>query len=441
MSILKFFIIFFLALSLILILLGVFFGGNKNINIVSSIFSQDYSSLLESPNERWDILILGYREENPEHGGKLTDSILVLSYNEEMKSAVIFSIPRDLWVYIPNHGNQRINYAYITRETKRPGEGLELAKQVVNKVTGLDIDYAIALNVYTLKKIVDILGGIEIEEDKYFSMVFYGKGEVHIKPGKNYLSGKEVLAYVGSRDIDNDFGRMKRQQKVILAIKDKVFSLNLLARPNKILKILDTLKKDIKTDIPFSQIKNLLPLVSNFKIEKVRQIVFDTSNYLYATHTTSGAYILLPKKGDFSEIQEKCENVFKEINISTNKKIYKNDELIKINIENNFEKKIFWKEVKISVEYFDRNKNKWRIVRTDFYHCSCKGICIKEKLSKRVLSGERLEWDQLKDRDISSDDDFSSCKKTLPGKHRISFQIKTKEKTFNFYSNEFVIKK
>jgi LCP family protein required for cell wall assembly len=305
--------------KIILAILGAIFviGGIiflKGANTLSVISSGNPDSLF-SPgrDERWDILILGDRGVNEPSGGMLTDSIMVLSYKKETGQAALFSIPRDLYVSIPDYGYKKINCTYVIGEMREPGEGgLKLAKEVIGEVTGLELDFAVIVDVYALKEIVDTLGGIEIEEDKYFSTYFY-KNYVTIYPGKNCLSGSETLAYVGSRAIGSDFGRMRRQQKVMVALKDKIWSLGLLARPDKIWNILNSLEKHIKTDIPLSQMKDLIDILPSLEIGNIDQVVFDISNYLYSTHTDDGAYILLPKAGDFLEIQEKCQGIFIEV--------------------------------------------------------------------------------------------------------------------------------
>lgn len=301
-------IFLFLVLTILVVSGIIFLKGVKSFSIIS----KGGALFFPKRDERWDILILGMRGRYAKSGGMLTDSIIVLSYKKETGETAIISIPRDLWVEVPNWGMQRINYAYVAGETEeKGGGGLRKAKEVIKDVTALDIDFAVVVDTSALKEIVDTLGGIEIYEDRYFSMQFY-KNYVTIYPGKNYLSGSEAMAYTGSRAVGSDFGRMKRQQKVILAMKDKVFSLGLLARPDKIWNILDSVERHVEADIPFSQLKELIQIASSLKIESIKQVVFDTTNYLYSTHTSRGAYILLPKAGDFSEIKELCQNIFEQ---------------------------------------------------------------------------------------------------------------------------------
>lgn len=307
------------AKKVILSLLGVIliFGGVflfKGVHTFSAINTDTDSSTLFKNDNRWDILILGHQP-----SGGLTDSIMVLSYEPATGKAALISIPRDLWVTIPGYGKEKINFAYVAGEEKNSNSsGLKMAKEIVSEVTGLNIDYAIATDVEALKELVDNLGGIDIEENRYFYVDFYGN-YVKIKPGINHLSGSETLAYVGSRDIAGaDFGRMERQQKVLIAIRDKALSLGVLSRPDKIWNIFNSIEKHVETDIPLSQMKYLIEMASNLQVNDVKNILFDTSNYLYSTHSSNGAYILLPKAGDFSEIQAVCQNVFNDTEKSSN---------------------------------------------------------------------------------------------------------------------------
>ena len=305
---LKRIIVFFILLIAIATVI-VLVKGVKTFSMVST-----GDSLFDpSKDARWDFLLLGNRGEKAPGGGILTDSIMVLSYKKDTGEAAIFSIPRDLWVEIPDHGYQKINAAYAAgfNSTGDSKEGIRIAKEVVSEVTGLDIDFVVVVDTEALKEIVDSIGGITIYEDKWFYSNFY-RNTVQIRPGENYLDGSEALAYAGTRNIDSDFGRMERQQKVILAIKDKFFSLGTITRPDQIFNIFNSIEKHIRTDLNLSQIQYLIQNFSKFDVDSTEQVVFDNTNYLYATHSSAGSYILLPNAGDFSEIQNVFLNIFEE---------------------------------------------------------------------------------------------------------------------------------
>ena len=299
---------------IVFVFLGlIFYKGGKTLSMVnpgSSLLS--FFTSKDPSQNRLDILILGNRGKKASGGGMLTDSLMVLSYKKDTQEVALISIPRDLFVEVPGFpGKYKINQAYVLGETSPSKNGLELAKKTVSNVTGLDIDFAIVTDTEALRELVNILGGVEIYETKYKSYEFYGYTTT-VVPGENILNGEEVLAYVGCRTkCGSDFDRMKNQQKVLIAIKDKIISLNLLTRPNKLLEILDTIGKHIQTDIPLSEIKVVSSVLSNIDFSNIKQVFFDTSpDGLLYSKNLYGMYVLLPTKGDFSEIQDKCLNIF-----------------------------------------------------------------------------------------------------------------------------------
>jgi LCP family protein required for cell wall assembly len=299
---------------IVLVVVGaavIFIKGVKTFSVVTtgeSLFSP-------SKDPRWDILVLGNRGEKAPGGGILTDSIMVLSYKKDTGDLAIFSIPRDLWVKIPNDNYQRINYAYAAgvNGTGKTSEGIKLAKKVVSEVSGLNIDFVVVADVDALKEVVDSINGIDIYEDKWFSTNFYGN-TVQIHPGENHLNGDQASAYAGMRKLDSDFGRMKRQQKVILAIKDKLLSVGTISRPDKIFSILNVVQNNFKTDLNTSQIQSTIRMLPQLKVNSTKQIVFDNTNYLYSARAYNGAYILLPNvgEGNYSEIHNVFKNIFEK---------------------------------------------------------------------------------------------------------------------------------
>jgi len=280
-------------------------------------FSVSNVNSLDITKDRWNVLVLGNRGKKAPSGGALTDSIILLSYQKSSKTLGIFSFPRDLWVKIQKNQWSKLNTAYVIGEERGRGQGLVLAKKVVEEISGVNIDGVVLIDIEGVKELVDLLGGIEIEENRSFQANFYGH-LVKIHPGKNLLNGSQTLAYIGSRNLPGaDFGRMRRQQKVLLALKDKIFSLNLLLRPDKVWKILSVLERHIETDIPFSQAISNLPFLSSLSVEKTVTVVFDTSNYLYHPPNDWRGYILLPKEGagKYSQIQKAIEEVFEKENL------------------------------------------------------------------------------------------------------------------------------
>ncbi|KKS64859.1 MAG: Cell envelope-related transcriptional attenuator [Parcubacteria group bacterium GW2011_GWC1_43_12] len=266
---------------------------------------------------RLNVLLLGLRGEDDPNGGLLTDSLILLSIDLKNKKAAMISIPRDLYIKMPGEEKkEKINFAHaLGYQKKGSAGGLFFSKVAISKITGLYIDYAVSIDHEAFREIVDILGGIDItlerpfREDSQFSKEMI----IDLPAGENHLNGTTTLYFVRSRFSTSDFDRAKRQQQVLVAVKEKAFSLGVLANPVKIFQILDSLGKNVRTDMPISKVAELVSLVSGFENRDIKHKVFDTTpeGFLYDSKTESGAYILLPVGDEFSKIQEYCRNIFK----------------------------------------------------------------------------------------------------------------------------------
>jgi len=278
----------------------------------SAVFSQEEGKLYRDP-DRINILLLGIRGENDPHGGLLADMIMLVSIRKDDGRVALVSIPRDLYVDIPKHPQkERINFAYAKgEELARGGGGVLLSKKVVSHITGMYIDYGASLDFTAFKEAVDELGGLDVYVPADFREPTQWTYEFFIPKGWNHMDAETALYYVRSRYSTSDFDRARRQQDVLLAIKDRVFSLGVLANPVKILSFLDIIGKHIKMDLDSTVIQDLIRLASKKEVRVVTRKVFDTSEngFLYST-TINGAYVLLPQGDNFNDIQNFIIHIF-----------------------------------------------------------------------------------------------------------------------------------
>lgn len=290
---------------------------------------------------RLNILLLGLRGEDDPNGGLLTDSIMVLSVKKSTGQVALISIPRDLYVTIPGTSKkEKINYAYALGFEKKGAAGaLLFSKIAVSQATGLYLDKAISVDHQALKDIVDALGGVTFQLDKalvedqqwvnggdagaskYFSIVTetatssgasIQKWVFKVPAGLVTLDGTSALYFVRARYATSDFDRVRRQQLVLAAMKDKALSLGVMANPVKIFQILDSLGRNVRTDMSVNDFKDLISLANGLKSQTIIRKVFDTTpeGLLYSGRTETGSYILLPQGGDFSRIQAACQGIF-----------------------------------------------------------------------------------------------------------------------------------
>lgn len=314
------------------------------------------SGKLDGEDEgRINILLLGMRGENVPGGGLLADTIMVLSINPETKKVSMVSVPRDLYVTVPNTGSQqKINAVYFYGEEKERGKGgIEYMKQVIGEIVGQPIHYGITINFAGFEQLVDAIGGVDIHLDEPFSepLQFHqehvcdpnvftissgnfevkknekGKivaqyplcynhdeecgGAFNLPAGDVHLDGENALCYVRSRMTSNDFERARRQQQVIQEIKDKALSLGTLTDITKVNDMLNSLGDNTRTDLEGWEMKRFLDLYNEMTAEgatlEIRQKVLENTEegllYSPTDYAPEAGYILLPRGDNYDRIK------------------------------------------------------------------------------------------------------------------------------------------
>ncbi|MDD3539265.1 MAG: LCP family protein [Atribacterota bacterium] len=209
-------------------------------------------------HDRLNILAVG--TDSLEARGR-ADSILVLSVSPKTKDTILFSIPRDLRVMIPERGMDKINHAFAYG-------GVDLLKKTVEDLIGLPIHYYGVVDFEGFKYVIDALGGIDIyvEKDMYY-IDRAGSVKINLHKGQQVLDGEKALEYVRFRsDSLGDLGRIQRQQKLINAVIDKILNVdNLTKIPN----IVSSLPDYINTNMGSSDIISLARLMKDIDREKI----------------------------------------------------------------------------------------------------------------------------------------------------------------------------
>src|SRR3989338_6416496 len=268
----------------------------------------------EKEPDRLDILILGIRGEDDKDAAKagalLTDTMIIFSHDQTTKKSSLISIPRDLYVKIGSK-KDKINAAYEYGLYRK--EGTDYAKELVSQITGVYIDNVIVVDFSSFEKLVDKLGGIDITLTKPFKEESQWGYAFELPAGENHLDGQNALYYVRSRYSTNDFDRASRQQQVLFAIKNKVTRLNLIADPIKSLSVINTIGRNIKTDINIWDVKEIIDLGKEVDTSPTmfKKQVLSTDNLLYQTTGPNGIYILLPNGDNFGQIKQLFQDVLK----------------------------------------------------------------------------------------------------------------------------------
>jgi len=347
----------FLIIAIVLAMGGAAFSynvssGDDNLFPSLSLFSTIKTfvksgdrTLAGEKDDRINFLLMGIGGEG-HAGGQLTDTIIFTSYQPSTGKVGMLSIPRDMTVPIPNRGLGKVNSAHAYGEVDEPGSGPHVAMQVIGGVLQQDIDYYIRVDFDGFAEFIDELDGLDIYIDNPFTDYEYPthgmeyadcgtsqtildeNGEsisvptfgcrfevLTFEEGWTHMDGQTALKYVRSRHGTNgegsDFARSRRQQKILLGVKDKILSVDTLLNPNRINRLRKTLEKNIATNLETWEVVHLAEIFKDLDQNNITHHVLDSSNEspLYAT-MLNGSYVLLPKNDDWGAVQAIAENVY-----------------------------------------------------------------------------------------------------------------------------------
>jgi LCP family protein required for cell wall assembly len=276
--------------------------------------------LIGESEDRINVLLLGIGGKNHD-GPYLSDTIVIVSVKPSTKQVAFISVPRDLQVYMDGYGWRKINDANALGESVNPGYGPEFARQVISKTFDIPLHYYVRVDFNGFAKIIDILDGITLTVDNTFTDYTYPAANykyqtISFRAGENTMNGETALKFVRSRhsimnNEGSDFARSKRQQKVLLAVKEKILNKSFFLNPQKISEVLATLQEHMATDMRAWEIATFAMLAPRVDQHTMIHFVFDNSpeNFLIDS-TSNGAYILQPKSGTFLNMQEKVKTIF-----------------------------------------------------------------------------------------------------------------------------------
>jgi LCP family protein required for cell wall assembly len=250
--------------------------------------------------ERINVLLLGIDKREGEVGPFRTDTMIVATLDPKTHTAGMLSVPRDLYVPIPypGIGQNRINTANFFGDLyKYPGGGPALAKKTVEYNLGIPIHYYVRIDFSGFIKIVDTLGGIDIDvpvaiDDPEYPTENYGTQVLHIPAGHLHMDGELALEYARSRHTTSDFDRSKRQMQILKAIRDKALKLDLLPKlPQLYVQFMDT----VETDMPLPQVLALAPIAAQVRSDNIEVRSID-QNMTFNVTLNDGAEVLWPDR-------------------------------------------------------------------------------------------------------------------------------------------------
>lgn len=201
------------------------------------------------------IMIMGVDSRADDVGR--SDTLMVATVDPNKKKAAILSIPRDTRVKIEGNGYDKINHAYAFG-------GHKLTQKTVEDLLGVPIDYYIVINIQAFERVIDAIGGVDINVEKrmYYEDPWDDDGGlvIDLKPGQQHMDGKTAIQYVRYRDSEGDIGRIARQQHFMKAVLDQIISPSIITKLPAIIK---EVSSAVQTDMSTSKMISLVNILKD----------------------------------------------------------------------------------------------------------------------------------------------------------------------------------
>lgn len=283
--------------------------------------------------KRLDILLVGADGGRKGYSGYLTDTMMVMSIDPPTGRLAFISLPRDTvgvplprsWGASRSYGGAypyKINTLYtIARASPSqfPGSdrdrGFTALKGALSELLGLNIKYHVAVDLASFREVIEALDGIvvdvqmPVQDDGYPTDDGRGKLKLYIPPGMQYMNGKDALSYARSRHGSSDFDRAARQQRVVTSLRDQL-DLAALFDPQVRNRLLNTVKRHIKTDVPTQMLPKLVALAQKVDLERRVSLVLSAPTFGTVCYPCppNGQWAI---KANVPAMRSAAQNVFK----------------------------------------------------------------------------------------------------------------------------------
>lgn len=287
---------------------GKIFVGEKN-SFLGQVGSLLGGTKLQGESDgQINILLLGIGGEGHD-GPYLSDSIIVAQIRPKDKKVTMISIPRDYLADLgAKYGERKINSAFAEGFARNNDfdEAGKLARETVEKISGLSIPYFAVIDFQGFEKAIDLVDGIDITIDQTFTDYTFPNTTngyipaVTFKQGPEHMNGKRALIFARSRHAagseGTDFARSQRQQKMLQAFKVKVIDLNLVTDSGKINSLLSVVGDHFHTNVGLAEMFHLYEIGKKFSRDNIISLSLDPATGLVCDgkQEETGAYVLIP---------------------------------------------------------------------------------------------------------------------------------------------------
>jgi len=255
--------------------------------------------------DRITILAMGldYRDWEAGADAAHSDSMMLVSIDPVSHTAGVLSIPRDLWVEVPEFGHNRINTAFYLGDQfdypgdgSHPGGGPGLAMRTVESVIGVPIQFYAVIEFAAFERAIDEIGGVDILVTEELRINPIGQPGMALYPHPYHFDGAQALAYARSRRTEGgDFDRAQRQQQVLLAVRDAILNVDgittLLPRAPA---LYNEVASGIRTNLTLEQMVSLGLLALQIPVENIHQGIIGPPDMVVLETLPDGAQVLKP---------------------------------------------------------------------------------------------------------------------------------------------------
>jgi len=247
------------------------------------------------PSTRLNVLLLGLDRRPGESDVARTDTLMLATVDPARNYIGLLSIPRDLWITLPDGSENRINTAHFFAEAAAPGTGPAATVATVANNFGLTVDRYIRIDFEGFVQIVDSVGGLRIDVeqeivDYEYPTADYGYEVLVIEPGPQHMDGELTLKYARTRHDSSDFDRAKRQQTVIAAFARRLLEPEAWPR---LPFLLIAIQSSVDTNLTAPDVIGLLPTLLQVSPDKIDRRVIE-GDLVQPFTTTGGAAVQLP---------------------------------------------------------------------------------------------------------------------------------------------------
>lgn len=261
------------------------------------------------------ILLLGIdqRSDTGDPGPFRTDTMILMNIDPVRKTVGVLSLPRDLWVDIPNFDPGRINVANFLGDANAypGGGGPALAMETVSSNFGVRVDKYLLINFDVFTSLVDTIASngvpvtvTEVIDDPDYPDDRFGTIYVHFDPGEYRMDAETLLQYARTRATEGgDFDRARRQQQVLDALRAEILSaggiLNFISQAPR---LWEDLSNNYRTNLEYDEIISLGLLMSEIEKDDIHYAVIDNLYVTFGLNPTGDQMVLYPDYGSISDL-------------------------------------------------------------------------------------------------------------------------------------------